>query len=63
MRDQLRAKKIQEIALRCELPLDDRVSFDARYLPHDLVGGDFYRIEKIGESQCAMMLVDAMGPG
>jgi len=63
MRDQLKAKKVQEISVRCQLPHDDRVSFEARYLPRDLVGGDFYRIEKIGEAQYAIVLVDAVGHG
>ena len=63
MKDQLRAKKIQEIAVRCDLPQDDSVSFEARYLPHDLVGGDFYRIGRFGATRYAMLLVDAMGHG
>ena len=63
MRDQLHAKKIQEISMRCELPRDDRVSFEARWLPRDLVGGDFYRIEQFGATRYAALLVDAMGHG
>ena len=63
MRDQLQAKKIQEIAMHCELPQDDRVSFAVRWLPRDLVGGDFYRIERFGATGYAILLVDAMGHG
>ena len=63
MRDQLQSKKVQEIAMRCDLPQDDRVSFEARYLPRDLVGGDFYRMERIGADSYAALLVDAMGHG
>ena len=63
MQDQLRAKKIQEIAMRCELLRDERVSVEARYLPRDLVGGDFYRIERFGATRYALLLVDAMGHG
>jgi len=63
MRDQLHAKTIQEISMHGELPLDDRVSFEARWLPHDLVGGDFYRIEQFGPTRYAVLLVDAMGHG
>ena len=63
MRDQLQSQKVQEIAMRCELPQDDRVSFEARYLPRDLVGGDFYRIERLGEDGYAALMVDAMGHG
>lgn len=63
MRDQLQAKKVQEIAMRCPLPTDDRVSIEARCLPRDLVGGDFYRVERFGESRYTLLLVDAMGHG
>ena len=63
MQDQLRAKKVQEIAMRCELPRDDSVRFETRYLPRDLVGGDFYRIERFGATRYAMLVVDAMGHG
>jgi phosphoserine phosphatase RsbU/P len=63
MRDQLQAKAIQEISMHGELPQDDRVSFEVRWLPHDLVGGDFYRIERCGTTHYAVLLVDAMGHG
>src|ERR1035437_3363258 len=61
--DQLRAKKVQEVAMRGELPRDESVSFEARYLPRDLVGGDYYRIERFGATRYTALLVDAMGHG
>ncbi|HLP78906.1 MAG TPA: SpoIIE family protein phosphatase [Candidatus Paceibacterota bacterium] len=63
MRDQLHAKKIQEIAVTCELPRDDSVSFETRYEPCDLVGGDFYRVDRFGATRYAILLADVMGHG
>ena len=63
MQDQLRAKKIQEIAVTCELPCDDSVSFETRYQPCDLVGGDFYRVSRFGATGYAILLADVMGHG
>jgi len=63
MEDQLRAKKIQEITMQCDLARDDRVSIETRYQPCDLVGGDFYRVEWLGGTRYAILLADAMGHG
>jgi len=63
VRDQLRAREIQEFAVKCDLPNDDRVSFETRYQPRDIVGGDFFRIEKLDEDYYGMLAADAMGHG
>ena len=63
LQDQLRAKEIQEMAVKCELPQDKRVSFEMRYQPRDIVGGDFFRIEKTGADRYAMFVADAKGHG
>jgi len=47
MQDQLRAKRIQAMAVNCPLPADDRVAFETRYQPRDIVGGDFYRMSPL----------------
>lgn len=61
--EMIRAKVIQENALRCPLPEDARVIFDIRYLPRDLVGGDFYRVEHIRGSLYAVLAADVAGHG
>jgi phosphoserine phosphatase RsbU/P len=63
MEDQLRAKKIQEAAMCCPLPDDPRVAFEVRYQPRDIVGGDFYRIERLGTDGYVMLVADVMGHG
>lgn len=63
IQDLLRAKGIQEMAMSCPLPRDDRVEFQVRYQPREIVGGDFYRIERRGGDVYAMLVADAMGHG
>jgi sigma-B regulation protein RsbU (phosphoserine phosphatase) len=63
MRDQLRAKRIQAAAVNCTLPPDDRVEVETWYQPRDVVGGDFYRIERFDEHRYAVLVADAMGHG
>jgi serine phosphatase RsbU (regulator of sigma subunit) len=58
-----RAKAIQQIALQHDVPSDDRISFTTHYVPHAIVGGDFYAIQKIGDDRYALMLADVMGHG
>ena len=42
-----RAKRIQALSLETDLPEDPRVRFSTYYVPHDLVGGDFYAIKQL----------------
>ena len=63
MQDQLRAKTIQEMAMNCPLPEDPRVEIQVRYQPREIVGGDFYRIERSGADEYTMLVADAMGHG
>lgn len=58
-----RAKVIQENTLRCPLPEDPRISFAMSYLPRDLVGGDFYRVEHTQGSHYAVFAADVAGHG
>lgn len=63
IQDLLRAKGIQEMAMSCPLPEDNRVEFQVRYQPREIVGGDFYRIERRSGNVYAMLVADAMGHG
>ncbi len=64
MMDELnRARRIQKLLLVSALPKDDRMRFATRYTPHDMVGGDFFRIEQIDKDCYAVLVVDVMGHG
>src|ERR1039457_1098090 len=61
--DMMRANRIQQTCLDCALAPDDRVKFDVRYTPSEIIGGDFYRIEHINHDHYAIMVADVMGHG
>ena len=61
--DMLRAKMIQQTCLQCALAPDDRVTFDVRYTPSEIVGGDFYRVERTDADHYAILVADVMGHG
>ena len=58
-----RAKAIQQLALQHDLPKDARVTFTTHYVPHGIVGGDFYAIQKLDEDHYGLMVADVMGHG
>jgi phosphoserine phosphatase RsbU/P len=58
-----RAKAIQTGALEHALPEDSRVRFATHYIPHDIIGGDYYAIERLDEDRYGVMLADVMGHG
>jgi PAS domain S-box-containing protein len=63
LHDLLRAKAIQEQSLACHLPTDRRVEFQTVYNTREIVGGDFYRIERVSANHYAFMVADAIGHG
>ena len=58
-----RAKQIQTLSLEHDLPKDDRVSFTTFYLPHDMIGGDFFAIRQLDADYYGFILADVMGHG
>jgi len=58
-----RAKTIQQLALHHDLPEDPRIEFTTHYVPHAIVGGDYYAIESLGDDCYGLMLADVMGHG
>ncbi len=58
-----RAKIIQDYVLHWDLPADDRVRFEVRCRPEEVVGGDFHRVQAFGPGRYAVMVADAMGHG
>lgn len=58
-----RAKRIQSLSLEMDLPTDPRINFNTHYIPHDVVGGDFYAIRRLDSDRYGFMLADVMGHG
>ncbi len=63
MKDLKRAKNIQEQSLRLPNEDDPRISFTAYYVPFDMVGGDYYTVEKLDDHRYVFILADVMGHG
>jgi phosphoserine phosphatase RsbU/P len=58
-----RARRIQALSLEHDLPEDARVRISTFYMPHDIVGGDFYAVRQINADQYGFLLADVMGHG
>jgi phosphoserine phosphatase RsbU/P len=58
-----RAKQIQTLSLEHDLPKDNRVSFATFYLPHDMIGGDYFAIRQLDDDNYGFILADVMGHG
>ena len=58
-----RARKIQLLSLEHELPHDPRIRFSARYVPHDVIGGDYYAFAPLDADRYGFLLADVMGHG
>ena len=58
-----RAKAIQELALQHDVPEDSRVTFTTHYIPHGIVGGDYYAIRKLDEDRYGLIVADVTGHG
>jgi sigma-B regulation protein RsbU (phosphoserine phosphatase) len=63
IRDLEKAKAIQSVALEHDLPQDPRIRFSSHYIPHDVVGGDYYGVRQLGPDQYGFFLADVMGHG
>ncbi len=61
--DLKRAREIQISLLESSLPADPRLGFDIRYTPDSVIGGDFYRIERLDDQRYVIMIADVMGHG
>ncbi|MHC5024075.1 MAG: PP2C family protein-serine/threonine phosphatase [Planctomycetota bacterium] len=58
-----RARTIQRLALQRVLPDDDRVRITTHYIPHDIIGGDFFAVEPLDDQRYGLMLADVTGHG
>jgi len=63
MMDLERAKKIQTQTLKHDLPDDSRLRFSTFLMSYDIVGGDYYAIQKIDEDRYGFLLADMEGHG
>lgn len=61
--DLQRAQAIQALSLKCELPHDPRLEVAAHYIPHDILGGDYYAVAPLDRDRYGFVLADVMGHG
>lgn len=58
-----RAKRIQSQSMEHQLPDDPRLRFATFYMPHDIVGGDFYAVKALDADRYGFFLADMEGHG
>jgi phosphoserine phosphatase RsbU/P len=58
-----RAKRIQSLTLKPNLPDDACIRFSTFYTPQDIVGGDYFAIKQLNPDQYGFLLADVMGHG
>jgi len=63
LEDLERAKRIQSQNIRHKLPDDPRLRFATFYMPHDIVGGDFYAVKALDADRYGFFLADMEGHG
>lgn len=61
--DLARAHRIHQQTLELPVLTESQVAFSVRHFPHDLIGGDFVRLESIGPDRVAGMVADVAGEG
>jgi PAS domain S-box-containing protein len=63
MHDMLRAKAIQDLTFKCDGRDDPRIEIEVRHQSHDVIGGDYYRVERLADGRLALLVADVMGHG
>jgi sigma-B regulation protein RsbU (phosphoserine phosphatase) len=58
-----RARAIQKLVLQQDLPAEPRIRFAARYMPQDMIGGDFYGVVALDADRYGLLLADVVGHG
>jgi len=58
-----RAQEIQNLTCQSDVPDDPRVRFATHYVPHDVIGGDFYAIAPLDADRYGFLLADVTGHG
>jgi sigma-B regulation protein RsbU (phosphoserine phosphatase) len=57
------AFEMQSMLFPSELPNNDIIQIDARYMPHQQVGGDYYDFIQLNEKEIAFCVADVSGKG
>ncbi len=57
------ASDVQQFLFPDRLPFTERLKMEASYLPHDLVGGDYYDYIPINKNQFLICVADVSGKG
>lgn len=57
------ASDVQQFLFPEKLPNTDRLKIEASYLPHDLIGGDYYDYIPINKNQFLICVADVSGKG
>jgi sigma-B regulation protein RsbU (phosphoserine phosphatase) len=57
------ASEMQNMLFPTELPSNDKLEIDARYMPHQQVGGDYYDYMMLNENEVAFCVADVSGKG
>jgi len=63
MRGLERARTIQTLSMGMPPNDDPRLRLAVQYRPHDILGGDFYTVERLDQDRYAFCVVDVMGHG
>ena len=63
MADIERARKIQMLSQQLNLPSDPRIKFTHRYVPQDVIGGDFCGVEALTPDHYGFLVADVTGHG
>jgi PAS domain S-box-containing protein len=58
-----RAQEIQNVTCQSEVPDDPRVRIATHYVPHDVIGGDFYAVAPLDADRYGFLLADVTGHG
>lgn len=58
-----RAKTIQGLSMQMPAGETPGLKLAAKYLPHGMIGGDYYTMEKLDEHRYAFCIADVMGHG
>jgi PAS domain S-box-containing protein len=61
--DMERLRKIQKLSMQQDLPLDERIRFSTRYVPRDVIGGDYYSVVRLDDDRFGFLLADVAGHG
>ncbi len=58
-----RARRIQQLTLQSEMDSDPRIRFATRYIPQDIIGGDYYALARVDADRYGFLLADVTGHG